>query len=364
MINQILGNSNNIDYLVEQMSRVIKINYTLETGETQFQLVSPFLANLVINKSSKREGVYHHKAFAPNFYYEFSMDNKIMPQNDFGRMKPQSFFDFLYVLEGEVVENIDEKRNVYPSGSCRIVTQNTHYSISYETDFKALYISITNEFIQRIRSYEDFYLFSKESSICAPLLSSFLGLDLKRQKMNVRDYIVFSSTQNISTQIEEVLYLFHKIMELFSRKTEYGDTFILQGLFCNFLSLLTNNTKYQMHHIHLERSKDAILFSQITKILLNSDEKVSRSDLEKKLNYNGSHIGRIIRKYTGMSLYDYSMTFCMTKITQYIKSTDLPISEIIEKFGFSNKTHFYEKFKKAYNMTPNEYRCAVRRNKN
>ena len=36
------------------------------------------------------------------------------------------------------------------------------------------------------------------------------------------------------------------------------------------------------------------------------------------------------------------------------------IGAIMSRLGFSNRTHFYDLFKKKYGMTPNEYRKSAR----
>lgn len=342
--------------LIENMSSVISIKNVFETGEVNFELVSPFLANLVINKINSDDKTYRQKVYAPSFYHEIIRTTDQWEQMSQATMRAHSYFDILYVLDGELHENIDEEENVYTAGTCRILTQNTHYTIKHTSDFTAIYIAITGEFIQRIRTFEDFYLFKNESSICAPLLSGFLGIDIDRQKLNVRDYIIFWPTIPLSSQTESVWDIFEKIVDVLIGETEYGSTFMLQALFCKFLGMLTDDSRYKMQHMHLERSKDAILFSEVSKLLFDSNGKITRTDLENRLNYNGSYIGRIVKKYSGMSLYDFSMTFCMAKAAGQIKNTTLPISEIIANLGFSNKTHFYRQFKKIYNMTPNDYR--------
>ncbi|HAL74741.1 MAG TPA: AraC family transcriptional regulator, partial [Clostridiales bacterium] len=74
------------------------------------------------------------------------------------------------------------------------------------------------------------------------------------------------------------------------------------------------------------------------------------------LKYSGSHISAIARKFSGMTLFDYRMTFCMEEAATLLTQTSKSIAEIAGDLNFSNRTHFYRQFKKRFQVTPHEYR--------
>jgi len=84
--------------------------------------------------------------------------------------------------------------------------------------------------------------------------------------------------------------------------------------------------------------------------------RLSNSELSRILNYNGSYLGRIVKKYTGKSLYDYSMDFTMDYAMKKLAEDTIPISALVEELHFSNRTHFYQIFKEHTGLTPKEYR--------
>lgn len=83
---------------------------------------------------------------------------------------------------------------------------------------------------------------------------------------------------------------------------------------------------------------------------------MSRSELERLLNYSGDYLNRIVNKYAGMCLYDYGMTFCLKKAAKYLTETNESIGAIANRLQFTNRTHFYSLFKEKYGVTPKEYR--------
>jgi AraC-like DNA-binding protein len=43
-----------------------------------------------------------------------------------------------------------------------------------------------------------------------------------------------------------------------------------------------------------------------------------------------------------------------------LKETDMKIAEILEHFGYSNRTYFNKIFREKYNVSPREYRKMSR----
>ena len=55
------------------------------------------------------------------------------------------------------------------------------------------------------------------------------------------------------------------------------------------------------------------------------------------------------------------MTFCFKKAERLLKESNLSVSEIALQLKFTNRTHFYNLFRKKYGMTPQECSCTVRK---
>ena len=48
-----------------------------------------------------------------------------------------------------------------------------------------------------------------------------------------------------------------------------------------------------------------------------------------KLNYSSAYLSRIVRKYTGLSLLEYEMSFRMREAARLLSITKAPVSEIM-----------------------------------
>ncbi len=54
------------------------------------------------------------------------------------------------------------------------------------------------------------------------------------------------------------------------------------------------------------------------------------------------------------------MTFCFKKAERLLKESNLSVSEIALPLKLTNRTHFYNLFRKKYGMTPQECSCVVK----
>lgn len=106
---------------------------------------------------------------------------------------------------------------------------------------------------------------------------------------------------------------------------------------------------------------DALLFARIERILSERHGRVTNRELSELLSYNGSYLGRIVKKHTGRSLFDYSMTFAMAYAARELAATGKTVGEIASELQFTNLSHFYRLFHARFGLTPNEYRIAHRR---
>lgn len=88
--------------------------------------------------------------------------------------------------------------------------------------------------------------------------------------------------------------------------------------------------------------------------------RINRSSLSAKLNYSGNYINHVIQKYTGLSTFEYGVSFTMQKAAWELTNTTKTISNIIQELGFSDRTHFYKQFEKEFGTTPRNYRIKFK----
>lgn len=73
------------------------------------------------------------------------------------------------------------------------------------------------------------------------------------------------------------------------------------------------------------------------------------------LKLSSTHIGRIFKSRTGLTIPEYINEVRMNKALEFLKESKYSISEISAKVGMDNVTYFYKVFKKRFGITPKEY---------
>ncbi len=335
-------------------SDVMDISVNRENKDLEYNLHVPLMVFKNTNWMTDGKPDSDIETYAPlvSMYKEVDPANFLELQT---HMRHPDYFEIMFLLEGELEEKINEKINIYKPGGCRIAYKNTRHLERFDKDFSAIYFCISPEMISRIRAFEAFFFMEGETEKIDPVLAGFLGININKNETGIADYLVFTPQGDPQKHIGMIESIASNIKAVYESPF-YGSTFCLNGILGKLLTMLSDPSLYSTKHIELSGSKDAAIFNRVSSKLLETKGQISRCELEKDLNYSGSYISRIVKKYSGKTFFDYSMTFCMEEAANRISHSTGSISEIASDLGFSNRTHFYNQFKKIYNVTPNEFR--------
>ena len=105
-----------------------------------------------------------------------------------------------------------------------------------------------------------------------------------------------------------------------------------------------NPEYYHVSRIQLLSDTDSVIFNRIRNLAEDSHGRITRSELVQTLNYSSSYISHNVKKHTGMSLSDFSMSICLESAANLLIGTDKTVTEIMEYLNFTNRTHFYQLF--------------------
>lgn len=266
------------------------------------------------------------------------------------------FYELLFVLEGEVYQNIENRRHLYPTGSLCLLNRNTRHTEEHGTDFRVAFLQLTPEFLQSV--YKDLMLdyFAPEQNRPATELSEFLAQNLfggERKK----EYIDFIPLPQTAARQRDMREIFNKLAAELT-DPHVGSSFAVRVLCYRLFTLLADNTVYHTTPVSIGTETESVLYALITQRMRETHGRISRSTLEEELHYSGVYLNKIVKKYTGLSLFDYGMTFCMAKAAEDLVSTDKTVAEIAAALDFTNMTHFYKCFQQVYGETPSKYRKA------
>ena len=115
---------------------------------------------------------------------------------------------------------------------------------------------------------------------------------------------------------------------------------------------------HTMENIKNERSNRskvdaATIINYIDKHCLDS---ISLTEMSKVFYLDISYLSKIIKNATGKSFVKYITERRMEKSKGLLQNTDIPISDISERVGYTEANYFSQLFKKLVGISPTEYR--------
>ncbi len=93
-------------------------------------------------------------------------------------------------------------------------------------------------------------------------------------------------------------------------------------------------------------------------------EKITLKAISDNVFLSERCIQKTIKRIYGDTYHNMLMKMRLNHSRQIIEHSDSPISEIAKRIGFTSYTSFFREFKKAYGISPNDYRKNLLKKKN
>ena len=149
-----------------------------------------------------------------------------------------------------------------------------------------------------------------------------------------------------------------------------GITYLRKGKFhqlhmdqmmIQLIEMLVKFIPYQSRQelIH-EHNKDDV-FASLASEFINQHfmERIGLDDLSDYINLSSSYTSRLFTKKLGTSFNSYLNKVRTRNAEHDLKYSDISITDIAMKNGFSNSTSLAKHFKLWYHMTPGDYRKEI-----
>lgn len=251
------------------------------------------------------------------------------------------------------------------------------------SELKNAYEDCISSISQRLWEPETHYGFFPfiESSVMKPVLYNDLEFVL-RKLLSARD---FSGIQNFIDDLfqqmltekpdchslEEMLFQIYMAVNYtqIRRKTDSlspsqlrADFFIhmsqfrkLEELKKHLLDILERVCRGNSTHANREIAEEMMTYIQE-----NYAYNISLNELSANHFFmNSNYLGRLFKSHTGTTFSQYLIDCRISCAKQLLKNTDIKISDIAVRVGFSTTSHFGYTFKKCVKCTPEQYRKST-----
>lgn len=96
----------------------------------------------------------------------------------------------------------------------------------------------------------------------------------------------------------------------------------------------------------------------ISYIHRNFGDKLTLEGIASAANISTREANRIFQKTIQQTPFEYLMSYRLIKAKELLSDTDLPITEISYRCGFTDSTYMGKQFKKNFGTTPSAFRKA------
>jgi two-component system response regulator YesN len=103
-------------------------------------------------------------------------------------------------------------------------------------------------------------------------------------------------------------------------------------------------------------SKGRIIFDVERYILENYDKNLTVQEIADKVFVTPNYLSHLYKQKTGRTINQFIMDVKMKKSRKLITETNMRLSEISKKLGFSNQNYFTKIFTKHFGVTPSTFR--------
>jgi AraC-like DNA-binding protein len=165
--------------------------------------------------------------------------------------------------------------------------------------------------------------------------------------------------QNILYQ-KDIKILLKAFAEIY-REKPHGYKLKINSLIYDLLFILVNKFSTSVPKINMKKTVRYLdRLEEITKyVKAHYRECISLDDISAQTGLNPEYFTRFFKKYMGTTFLKYLNSVRLEHFYTDLTNTDLSISELIERNGFTNYKMFMKLFKDTYGNTPSEIRRLV-----
>lgn len=237
--------------------------------------------------------------------------------------------ELISIIKGAMAYNVSGNEILLNEGDTLFVNSNQlHYSLTFSEEKTYYKICVVNPILL---------------CSCSEVENKFVRPVIEKKETT---HLLFKSNSEESRQIYDSLVRMHGnitnefcfVKELFR---------IWDIILENFADALNTNTKPD--------NRLDILKCMLTYIQNNYRKNITLSDIASSGNVGKTYCNQLFRKYTSMPPMENLARFRCKKVTDYLISGNLSMSDIAELTGFSGASYMTETFKNIYGESPKQY---------
>lgn len=241
--------------------------------------------------------------------------------------------ELLYPLNGETDMKLDGKKRHVPNKHL-IAIESCHVHSTYSTNTTCMFLCI---------------------QISKKLMQQYMP-DIELYQIHCRPDDIsdneFPAYLEICQMVENLVRLYIEDVSAFQMEAE--------GIVLQVLAHLIR--EFSTNEAPKLTAADTLTMERIRNVITHVEEHfrepISLTEISSHLGLGKEYFCRFFKKNMGISFLNYLNRVRLTHIYQGLRTTDMPIAELMETNGITNQKLFNRTFKELYGCTPSAVRKA------
>ncbi len=268
---------------------------------------------------------------------------EILPAKKFENQAPGErslgSFGIYYTMQGEASLLYDKQRCKIPQGTVCITSPWFRYEVLAERGCKVIGIFLSENTID-----ETLYKVFRQSSV----VSEFFRLGLGGGRVG---YQMFALTSE-----EEIRSILRNVFDEYYSCREYSGQMCAAYIEILLTQILRQCDDVARQYNGRAERNGAPPMLAVLKYIQSNYQTASLKSIAEQFHYEPSYLGRLLKSHVGKSFTDLVRELKLGEAEKLLRETGLSIEKTAEKSGFHNSVHFFREFRRAYGVTPGEYR--------
>lgn len=244
-------------------------------------------------------------------------------------------YEIFYLLEGERIYLINDKRYVVQENSLVFIDKNVVHKtlVTDKPEYKRIVINFRDTFLPDDDQFLLKQLFGKGPYI--------IPIPINKKRV-IHQLVSMLHQEYMIERNDAIIYIRSLLTQLLLESTR-----LLEKQHSN--PVIGNKNKN-------ESKRD--IAKVIEFINTNYSKDISLCLLSQQFHLNEQYISRLFRKVTGSTIIDYLNAVRVNEAKRLLLESDMKVIEISKKVGYSNNVHLWRVFKKLTGFSPNEFRTV------
>ena len=248
------------------------------------------------------------------------------------------FIEIMYVCSGSITHVIDGHKVTLNTDDLIVLGQNTQHSIlSAEKNDIGVNLIISTDLFESL-----LHTLRQRSSLNGARLEGLL-------RKGGPTYCMFDASSSLGIQNLMEAMIWSVICD------KDADGYVLQEslhlLLCYLAAMSDRSDAENVTEDDRERLKKKIL-----NYLRTSYSTATLTEAARMMSLSPSYLSRTLHEVLGVGFKELLVQERFEAAKNLLRTTDMPIGDIINHVGYENSSYFHKEFKRRFGMTPNRYR--------